>query len=109
MRLLSIGKNLTAGTETVIYTVPDGYIAVWDLLYVHNGGGNTKTITIDWYDVSESTHVSILENYSMGSKTYFQFNGNGSGVVMEAGDQIHMTPEDSSDFGIICTVRLERV
>ena len=109
MRLLSIGKNLTAGTETVVYTVPDGYIAVWDLMYLHNSGGSTKTITVDWYDASENSHISVLSSYSMGSKAYFQFSGAGSGVVMEAGDEIHMTPEAGSAFGIICTVRLERV
>ena len=108
MRPVSIGKNLTAGVETIVYTVPKGYTAVWDLMYLHNGGGNTKTITVDWYDSSESTHVSILEAYSMTSKLYFQFSGNGSGVVLEEGDQIHMTPEAGSTFGIICTLKLER-
>jgi len=35
MRSVSIGKNLTAGTETIVYTVPTGYIAKWVLLYAH--------------------------------------------------------------------------
>lgn len=109
MRPISIGKNLAAGVETVVYTVPKGYVAVWDLMYLHNGSGSTKSITIDWYDSSETTHVSILNAYNLSSKTYFQFSGQGSGVVLEEGDQIHMTPETGSAFGIICTLQLERI
>ena len=109
MRYVSIGKNLTAGTETVVYQVPVGYIAIWDLLYAHNAGSGTKHLSVDWYDTSEATHVAVLEQYNFTSKTYFQFSGNGSGVVLEAGDEIHMTPEAGSSFGIICTLRLEKV
>jgi hypothetical protein len=108
MRPLSIGKNLTAGVETTVYTVPKGYTAVWDLLYAHNASAGTKYLTVDWYDSSENTHVHILEQYDFTAKTYFQFNGNGSGIVLEEGDQIHMTPEAGSTFGIICTVKIER-
>lgn len=108
MRPLSVGKNLTAGVESVVYTIPKGYTGVWDLLYIHNSGGNTKTITVEWYDASENTSIAILDAYSMASKVYFEFNGNGSGVVLEEGDQIHMTPEASSAFSVICTLKLER-
>jgi hypothetical protein len=108
MRPVSVGKNLTAGVETIIYTVPKGYTAVWDLLYVHNAGGSTKTISVDWYDSSAAAHIAILEAYSFTSKLYFQFNGNGSGVVLEEGDQIHLTPEAGSNFSVICTLKLER-
>jgi hypothetical protein len=108
MRPVSIGKNLTAGVETIVYTIPKGYTAIWDLLYMHNSGGSTKTITVDWYDSSENAHISILDAYSFSSKAYFQFSGNGSGVVLEEGDQIHMTPEAGSAFSVICTLKLER-
>ena len=108
MRPISIGKNLTAGVQTVVYTVPRGYTAVWDLLYLHNAGGNTKHISVDWYDSSATTSVSILEEYSFAAKLYFQFSGNGSGIVLEEGDQIHITPEAGSTFSVICTLKLER-
>lgn len=108
MRQLSIGKNLSAGVETIVYTVPKGYTAFWDLMYAHNASAGTKTLSVDWYDSSVAAHIVILEQYSFASKTYFQFSGNSSGIVLEEGDQIHMTPEAGSTFGIICTVKLER-
>lgn len=108
MRPISIGKNLAAGVETTVYTVPKGYTAIWDLLYAHNSLGTNKTLTVDWYDSSENIHVSILEEYNFLAKTYFQFSGNGSGVVLEEGDEIHMTTEAGSSFGVVCTLKLER-
>ena len=105
-RPVSVGINLTAGVEAVVYTVPQGYCAIWNLLYAHNATGTNKYLTVDWYDVSTATHVTILDQYNFTSKTYFQFSGNGSGVVMEEGDQVHMTSETGSSFSTICTFEL---
>jgi hypothetical protein len=105
---VSIGKNLAAGVETIVYKVPTGYTAVWDLLYAHNALGANKYLSVDWYDISTNTHVYILEEYNFTSKTYFQFSGNGSGVVMDEGDEIHVRTEAGSNFGIICTLQLVR-
>lgn len=108
MKQISVGKNLAAGVETIVYTVPQGYRAVWDLMYAHNSTGNNKTLTVDWYDSSEDAHIKILENYPFAATAYFQFSGQGSGVVMEEGDEVHMTTAAESAFGIICTFTLER-
>jgi hypothetical protein len=107
MRSISVGKNLAAGAETIVYTVPTGYTAEWELLYIHNASGNTKTVTADWYDLSETTHISILTTYSMAAKDYFKFDG-GAKVVMDEGDQVHITTEAGSAFSVICTFNLER-
>ena len=109
MRQISVGKNLAAGVETTVYTVPQGYRANWNLLYIHNSLGNNKTITVDWYDTSETTHVKILENYPFAANAYFQFSGQGSGVVMEEGDEVHMTTAAASAFGVVCTFELTRL
>jgi hypothetical protein len=108
MTSISVGKNLASGVETIVYTVPTGYKATWNLLYAHNSLGNNKTLTVDWYDKSEDTHVKILENYPFAATSYFQFSGQGSGVVMEEGDEVHMTTAADSAFGVICTFILER-
>jgi len=102
-RLISVGKNLVANTETTIYTVPKGYYAVWKLLYAHNATGSGKYLTVDWYDTSAAVHVNILDQYNFTAKTYLQFFDNGNGVVLEESDEIHMKSETGSTFGIICT------
>lgn len=108
MSLISVGKNITGPSETIIYTVPSGYVAIWNLMYLHNSVGSTKTLTVDWYDSSADVHVSILQARSFSAKEYFQFSGNGSGVVLMEGDQVHMTPESEASFGVICTFDLQR-
>ncbi|MFY8212622.1 MAG: hypothetical protein ACOVLB_08165 [Candidatus Nanopelagicus sp.] len=108
MKLISIGKNLTAGVETVIYTVPEGYQATWNMMYIHNGGGNTKSLTVEWQQTVLAVDIAILDARTFASKEYFQFNGYGSGVVLRERDQIKMTPEASSAFSVICTVALEK-
>jgi len=108
VKRLSVGKNLTAGTSNLIYTVPAGYQVQWNLLYLHNGGGNTKSITVSWYDASTNTTINIFDAFTLASKDYFKFDG-GAYVVLEAGDTITITPEASSSFYSICTFVLERV
>jgi len=108
MKLLSIGKNLTAGVETIIYTVPEGYQATWNLMYIHNGGGNTKSLTIEWQDTAAGADIVILQDRPFPSKEYFQFNGYGSGIVLRERDKIKMTPEAGSAFSMVCTVILEK-
>ena len=108
MKLISIGKNLTAGVETVIYTVPEGYQATFNLMYIHNSGGGTKHLTVKWQNTKDSIDTLILQERDFTSKEYFQFTGYGSGVVLQERDQIKMTPQSGATFSIICTVLLEK-
>lgn len=101
MRPVSVGVNPTAGATTVVYTVPTGYYAKFNLLYLHNTGGSTKSITIQWYDSSAATYIDILTSVSYASKTYTQFDN--AYVVMEEGDRLVVTPEAGSAFSLIAT------
>lgn len=107
MRHLSVGLNLTAGSSNLVYTVPEGYTAQWNLMYLHNSGGSTKTITVAWYDKSTNTTILVFDGFSVASKDYFKMDG-GAYVVLEEGDTISMTPESASAFYTICTFVLER-
>jgi hypothetical protein len=101
MRPISVGINPTAGTTTTVYTVPTGYYALFNLLYVHNTGGNTKNLTVQWYDASAAASIDILTEVPYSSKAYTQFDN--AYVVFEEGDQLRVTPEAASAFAIIAT------
>lgn len=101
MRPISVGINPTAGTTTTVYTVPTGYYALFNLLYIHNTGGNSKHITAQWYDASAGTSIDILTAVTYTSKAYTQFDN--AYVVFEEGDQLRVTPESGSAFSIIAT------
>ena len=102
MRPVSVGLNPTANTLTTVYTVPTGYYAKFTVMYIHNTGGSTKHITVQWYDASTATTLDILTNYDLTSKQYLQFDGNAY-IVLEEGDRIQLTTEAASSFSFIAT------
>jgi hypothetical protein len=101
MRPISVGASPSAATLTTVYTVPTGYYALFNLMYLHNTTGSTKTITVQWYDSSATASYDILTAYSMGSKDYLKFDG--SYIVMEEGDQFRVTTEAGSTFTVLAT------
>lgn len=101
MRPVSVGLTLASGVMTTVYTVPTGYYAKFNLLYVHNTSGNNKFITVQWYDASAAASIDILTQVPYAAKTYTQFDN--AYVVMEEGDQLRITTESTSAFAIIAT------
>ena len=106
MRPVSVGINPTAATLTTVYTVPTGYYAKFTVMYIHNTGGNTKSITVQWYDSSTTTTLDILTAYPLASKEYLEFNGVAY-MVLEEGDRIQITTEAASSFSFIATFEVQ--
>ena len=102
MRPVSVGISPAANTLTTVYTVPTGYYAKFTVMYIHNTGGSTKHITVQWYDASTATTLDILTEYNFTSKNYLQFDGNAY-IVLEEGDKIQITTEAGSTFSFIAT------
>lgn len=103
-RPVSVGVNLTSATATTIYTVPLGYFAKWNLMYIFNNSGSTKSISAYWRDSSASADIYV-HNGSIASKTYVRMDG-GAYVVLEEGDTVVMEDEAGSSFSTICTFEL---
>ena len=106
MRPVSVGLNPTAATLTTVFTAPTGYYAKFTVMYIHNTGGSTKHITVQWYDASTATTLDILTAYNFTSKSYLQFDG-AAYIVLEEGDKIQITTEASSSFSFIATFEIE--
>jgi hypothetical protein len=106
MRPVSVGVNPTANTLTTVYTVPTGYYAKFTVMYIHNTGGSTKHITVQWYDASSATTLDILTNYDLTSKQYLQFDGNAY-IVLEESDRIQITTQSASSFSFIATFEVQ--
>ena len=102
MRALSVGVSPTAAVDTTVYTCPTGYYAKFTVMYIHNTGGSTKHITVQWFDASANSTLDILTNYDFSSKTYLQFDGNAY-IVLEEGDKIKITTQSASTFSFIAT------
>jgi hypothetical protein len=106
MRAISVGISPAAATLTTVYTVPTGYYAKFTVMYIHNTGGSTKHITVQWYDASTASTFDILTNYDFTSKQYLQFDGNAY-IVLEEGDRIQITTQSASTFSFIATFEVE--
>ena len=106
MRALSVGVSPTAAVDTTVYTCPTGYYAKFTVMYIHNTGGSTKHITVQWFDASANSTLDILTNYDFTSKNYLQFDGNAY-IVLEEGDKIKITTQSASSFSFIATFEEE--
>ena len=102
MRALSVGISPTAAVDTTVYTCPTGYYAKFTVMYIHNTGGSTKHITVQWFDASANSTIDILTQYNFTSKNYLQFDGNAY-IVLEEGDKLKITTESASTFSFIAT------
>jgi hypothetical protein len=103
-RPVTVGLNLTANTLTTVYTVPTGYYAKWNLMYLFNNTGSTKTIAAYWHDASTSADIYVMDS-GVSAKNYVRMDG-GAYVVMEEGDKVMMLSEAGSSFSTICTFEL---
>ena len=103
-RPVSVGVNLTSGAATTIYTVPLGYFAKWNLMYIFNNSGSTKSISVYWRDSSTSTNIYVQDG-GIAAKNYVRMDG-GAYVVLEEGDTVVMQDEAGSSFSTICTFEL---
>ena len=106
MRALSVGVSPTAAVDTTVYTCPTGYYAKFTVMYIHNTGGSTKHITVQWFDASANSTLDILTQYDFTSKNYLQFDGNAY-IVFEEGDQLKITTQSGSTFSFIATFEQE--
>ena len=103
-RPVSVGLNLTANTLTTVYTVPTGYYAKWNLMYLFNNTGSTKSITAYWHDASASADIYV-HNGTIAAGSYARQDG-GAYVVLEEGDKVYMQSEAGSTFSTICTFEI---
>lgn len=105
-RPVSVGLNLTSGTPVTVYTVPAGYWAKWNLMYIFNNSGSTKSVSAYWRDASASTNIYV-QNGTIAAGSYVRLDG-GAYVVLEEGDTVVMQDEAGSSFSTICTFELFR-
>lgn len=106
MRALSVGVSPAAAVDTTVYTCPKGYYAKFTVMYIHNTGGSTKHITVQWYDASADTTLDILTALDFSTKEYLQFDGNAY-IVLEEDDKIKITTQAGSSFSFIATFEQE--
>jgi hypothetical protein len=103
VRLLSVGKSLTAATATTLYTVPTGYYAKCVLLHASNNGGSNKHISFSWYDSSAAATIPITTEFTLSAKSTLAEIDLNQYIVLEEGDYITTLSESGSTISVIAT------
>lgn len=90
LMLHSIGKSLSSGTDQVLFTVPQGYVAHVSLVYVTNTSGSTGSYSMSWKHAHDASHViRFAYGKSLSSGASDQFSN--AELVMRAGDSMLVT------------------
>lgn len=97
-------KTITTTTATSILTVPNGYVAYWNMLFVTNNGGSTNGVSV-WFENNSVVQMYIVKDKQVSSKEYLLFDGNATFVLHE-GDTIRAQLTGTGDMAIACTIDL---
>mgnify|MGYP003646181910 CR=1 FL=1 len=101
-KVRSVGKVCTAAVANTVYTCPPNFIARMVLLFVVNHGGNNKTVSVEWNDLSASQSYHIVGGYILTANGYLKLDG--SYLVLNAGDTLIVTPEAGATMDTTVTV-----
>ena len=94
------GHNTGTAYETV-YTCPANCIAELTFIHVHNSLGNTN-IAIEWYVLEDNYTSHFIEGKNLGAGEYLQWQD--IELVLQAGDEIRVTPSSAAHVDTILTV-----
>jgi hypothetical protein len=101
-RLKSVGANLTAEVEKVVYTCPNNFTAKIDLIFVTNNSNGNKAITIQWYDYTTDTNYNIAPAFVISAFSFLQLSD--AYLILNAGDKLKFTSAASSDMSAVVSV-----
>ena len=93
----------TSATPVEVFSVPQGHVAHWTLLFVSNHGGSTNTIDV-LIRKSGGSEIYLLEGYSTSSKEFLQFSD--ATIVLQEGDSVEANIGSNGDVAVICTFDL---
>ena len=95
--------NATSTTEQTIVTIPDGYVAHWNMLYVVNIGGSTNGANLK-VEEADATTIDILGGGNISANEYLLLT---DGIfVLQQGDSIVCSLTASGDMEFVVTFDL---
>lgn len=95
------GHNSGTAYETV-YTCPANCIAEITFVHVVNGGGSTNSVEVEWYVAADNYTSHFLKGKSLNASDYVTFSD--IDLVLQAGDEIRVTPASAGHIDTILTV-----
>jgi hypothetical protein len=98
--------TLTDTTLTTLFTVPSGFHAIVNYVFVANHGGSAQTIDLYW-DLSGTPQVYIFDGKSLtgGSQTTLG-NGGGPMFVLHENEAVKCQAGGAGNIEVVVTVDL---
>ena len=101
-RKRSVWGHTTTAVSDDIYTCPANCTAEVVYIIVNNSGASTNSVSIKWYDSSDSYASGFVEGKSLNAGDFLEFQG--MELVLEPGDKIQVTPVSAGHIDSIVTV-----
>lgn len=95
------GHNSGTAAETV-YTCPKNCLAEITFIHVVNGGSSTNSVEVEWYVKADNYTSHFLKGKSINAGDYVNFNG--IDLVLQAGDELRVTPSSAGHIDTIVTI-----
>jgi hypothetical protein len=95
----TVGKNLTANTDNIVFEVRPNTEAKISLLYIANSDSNNKSISVKWYDASTNETYYIVHGYVLSANQFIKLDG--SYMKLDAGDKLICNPAGTGMSSIV--------
>jgi len=103
--LYTKNKNLTDTSTQEIVTIPNGYVAHWNMAFVANLHNSTNDITLFVDKPSPTPDVYIYNGTNISSKENLLIDGNAV-FVLQPGDVIKAAAGGSGNVEVVVTFDL---
>jgi hypothetical protein len=103
--LYTKNKNLTDTSTQTIVTIPNGYVAHWNMVFISNLHNATNSITLFVDKPSPTPDVYIYNGTNISSKEHLMIDGNAT-FVLQPGDIIKASTSGSGNVEVVVTFDL---
>ena len=103
--LYTKNKNLTDTSTQTIDTIPNGYVAPWNMAFIANLHNSTNSITLFVDKPSPTQDVYIYNGTNISSKENLLIDGNAT-FVLQPGDIIKASTSGSGNVEVVVTFDL---
>jgi len=101
--LYTKNANVTTTAVSTIVTIPNGYVAHWNMLYISNLGNQNNHATV-YVDKSDGTVLNIINGYTISNKNFLLFSD--VVLVLQPEDVIMCSTTSAGDMEFVITFDL---
>ena len=95
--------NVTTTAVSTLVTIPNGYVAHWNMLYISNLGNQNNHATV-YVDKSDGTVLNIINGYTISNKNFLLFSD--VVLVLQPEDVVMCSTDSAGDMEFVITFDL---